>query len=291
MPASKEQPTDPLSAQWLFRKGDLVLGPINGHQLIEKLYNGEIRGKTPIAPMGQSNYCPAAEVEVFRIDLAKAEAKLRVDVMAARRRAQEKRSQQIRLGIIVGLASVAAIVAVFVARYLAVHKPWKDADELAFTDITMEPPTIGIAKATNEDLVDYPSGADKNPQRRPDRVKQSSERSEKISRRPAEAEPDGLKTERFDRQGISGIVESKKRTLFPCLADAARSHPGVRAKVPIEFVIANDGRVSKVWVDNPDYKDGPLPDCLLKELQKWPFRPYEGERATVGLSFNLGKGS
>src|SRR6266851_5183891 len=135
MPVSRERPTDPLSAQWLFRKGDLVLGPINGHQVIEKLYDGEIRGKTPIALLGDGKYRPLSEIELFRIDLAKAEAKLRVDAVARKHQVQEQRSQRIRIGIILGLATAAAIAAVFIARYLAIHKPWKDADELADAEI------------------------------------------------------------------------------------------------------------------------------------------------------------
>ena len=27
----------------------------------------------------------------------------------------------------------------------------------------------------------------------------------------------------------------------------------------------------------------------MRELQKWPFRPYDGEQAVVALSFNVGK--
>ena len=58
-----------------------------------------------------------------------------------------------------------------------------------------------------------------------------------------------------------------------------------------EFVVGNDGRVTKLWVDHPTYKTGPLADCLLKELQKWPFHPYAGQQAVVGLSFRIGKSS
>jgi len=42
-------------------------------------------------------------------------------------------------------------------------------------------------------------------------------------------------------------------------------------------------------VDNPDFKTGSLPECMLHELQKWPFKAYQGEQATVGLSFTIGK--
>jgi len=46
--------------------------------------------------------------------------------------------------------------------------------------------------------------------------------------------------------------------------------------------------VSKVWVDNPDFKAGPLPECLMRELQKWPFKA-QGTSASVGFAFNIGK--
>jgi hypothetical protein len=55
-------------------------------------------------------------------------------------------------------------------------------------------------------------------------------------------------------------------------------------------VVGNDGKVVKLWVDHPKYSEGPLSQCLLRELQKWPFKPYPGEQATVSLSFTIGKG-
>jgi hypothetical protein len=47
--------------------------------------------------------------------------------------------------------------------------------------------------------------------------------------------------------------------------------------------------VAQLWVDHPQLKKGPLFDCFFTELRKWPFKPYTGERATVGLSFTVGK--
>ncbi len=54
-------------------------------------------------------------------------------------------------------------------------------------------------------------------------------------------------------------------------------------------VVGNDGRVAQLWVDHPQLKKGPLFDCLLGEMKKWPFKPYTGERATVNLAFTIGK--
>ena len=43
-----------------------------------------------------------------------------------------------------------------------------------------------------------------------------------------------------------------------------------------------------MWVDNPDFKSGPLPECLMRELAKWPFKA-QGTSASVGFAFNIGK--
>ena len=75
------------------------------------------------------------------------------------------------------------------------------------------------------------------------------------------------------------------------MAEEVRKRPGLSAKIPIEFVIGNDGRVTKLWIDHPMFKEGSLPECLLRELQKWSFKSYPGEQATVGFSFKVGKGS
>lgn len=85
------------------------------------------------------------------------------------------------------------------------------------------------------------------------------------------------------------MVTSNKKTLFQCLLAEAQRDPGLSAKIPIEFTIGNNGKVANVWVDHPAFKSGSLPECLLKELQKWPFKPYDGEQANVSLSFSVGK--
>ena len=96
---------------------------------------------------------------------------------------------------------------------------------------------------------------------------------------------------KFDRGSIQTVISQRQRSLYPCFAEEARRSPGLAERIPIEFVIGNDGQVKKLWVDNPRFAEGDLRDCLLKELQRWPFRPYEGQQATVGLSFTIGRGA
>ena len=48
-----EHPEQPLRGEWLYRKGELVLGPVPGAKLLDKLYAGDINGQTEVALVGE----------------------------------------------------------------------------------------------------------------------------------------------------------------------------------------------------------------------------------------------
>lgn len=299
---------NPGQPEWLFRQGELVLGPLTAQQIVEKLYAGEIDAKTPVQKMGDGNFRRLGDIDAFRVHVAKAEAKARVDKSAMSHAIAAKKSRNVKIGITV---AIAAVIATFVgagAYYLAVYTPWKDVDEEAFGDITIsiEPGEIKLAKANLEDeeLVDYPLGGKKNPtalahntpkkipddKTPPDGTKLAKAQTPKSNKVNNEAEdPDGMQMAKFDQGAINSVVNAKQKTLYPCLIAEAQKNPGLSAKIPIEFVIGNDGKVAKVWVDHPSFKTGSLPECLLQKMQAWQFKAYDGERATVSLSFKIGK--
>ena len=104
----------------------------------------------------------------------------------------------------------------------------------------------------------------------------------------AAGESDGLEMGSIDQGAINAVVASKQKTLHKCLQIVARAKPGERTRIPIEFVIGNEGRVAQLWIDHPDFKTGELHACMLGELKKWPFKSYSGEQATENLAFNVG---
>lgn len=282
----------PNDTSWLFRQGELILGPVPAPKIIEKIYSHELDAKSEVQAMGSGRFQRLAEIDVFRVHLAKADAKKRVDHVAATTEAASKKRRNVAIGITAGVLLTIAIGVSVAGQYLAVHTPGKSSDELAYGDlISVEAPTISRAKRSgnDEELVDYPGlGNVRKPlptlavRDKPDRPVGPKP---KLNAEKDDAE--GLQVAKFDQTTINSIVKANQRTLFPCLSQINK--PGVMQKIPIEFVIGNNGRVSKVWVDNPDYRTGTLPECLLKELQKWPFKNYDGEQATVSLSFNIGK--
>ncbi len=298
---------------WLFRQGDLVLGPLTGQQLVEKLYAGEMTADTLIAPPGERSFTRMGDVELFKVHVARAQAKARVDADLRAERERTMRKRLIIAGVMLGVTALLAVGAWQVARWYAVHGPGGEEDEFAGISVGMPTITLAQARGSDEELIDYPSASGKTPDKpatpsdprpkptTPSTTTPTQPPTAVASRTPdkkptgprtgsVSSEPDGLQmgTE-FDQGAINKVVEGNKRKLYPCLKEEAERRPGFVATVPIEFVIGNDGRVTKLWVDHPQLKQGPLYQCLLTELQKWPFKPYKGSLASVGLAFNVGK--
>jgi hypothetical protein len=290
MAASKNLGVDPAlsaSGDWLYKDGDLLLGPVQGGQIVQKLFSGEMDRNSLVSPMGESNFRKIAEVDAFQVALAKAEAHRRVDAAARAEAVKVSRSRNQRLVVVAVVAVIVAAGAAAGARYLAVHNPFKGESDDGF-GITVEPPTIALARSrhSEEELIDYP-GSSKGKGRNPGRS--SSGRSSGSKMSDPSADPDGLQVGSFDNDAINSVVASHQRSLYTCFREERGRDPAFAAKIPLEFAIGNNGKVTKLWVDHPNYKSGPMFDCLFRELQKWPFKPYEGENPTVSLSFNIAK--
>jgi hypothetical protein len=332
MSAAQDLEGSGLEAQWLFRQGDLVLGPLSGQQLVEKLYTGELTADTQVVPAGGNGFRRLGDLADFRVHAARAAVKVRVEGLA---RAEQERRKQQRL-VIGGVSAVVlgalALGAWQGGRYLAVHLPGS-ADTVE--DIRVEPPTITPARFSRfggeEELFEYrvdpkqPDGAlarveaPETAKPPPEAVKppptpgtpaeaskpaegskptavasakQTEKRTPPGGRKPTSRsnEPDGLEVATsYDQAAINRVVKKNQPTLFRCFREEAERRPNFSAKVPLEFTVGNDGRVAQLWVDHPQLKRGPMFECLFSELKKWSFPTYEGERATVSLSFTIGK--
>lgn len=307
MAAGQELAAD-VDGQWLFRHGDLVLGPVSGSQIVEKLKTGELTPDSPLALAGERDFHPMKDVEPFKVHVALSEARVRVDAAVQVEREKNRKRVMVLGGVAGALALILGSAGLYLARNAAVHG-WFGEDE--FEGIEMEAPVIRVAQARQDDeeLFEYPTqGTAARPSKpadtggatkpatgtsKPTAVASASRTEERKPPRPSgsvNTDAEGMEvTQQFDQSAINRVVAGNKATLFKCFKEEAERSPGLTTKIPLEFVIGNDGKVNKLWVDNPQFKKGPLYDCLFSELQKWPFRAYDGERATVGLSFNIGR--
>ncbi|HCF59528.1 MAG TPA: hypothetical protein DFS52_16235 [Myxococcales bacterium] len=290
--------------QWLYKQHDLLLGPVSFEQLVEMLYAGELDASTPISPHGGSpSFEQLGRHEAFQVHLAKAQAKLRVEAQHAQQKKSRRRRDVVRIAVggVIGLALVFA--GGRLATWLAIHQPWEDRIQLPEPVITDELPVISLAseRGDEEEELAYPgavSPGKKPPSgaiaaRPPRPPKRPSASAPALDRAPtaAEPDPDGLVSmQRWDQDAINRVVKAKKSTLHRCLtAEAKRQRAGWSARVPIEFTIGNNGRITKLWIDSPDFKSeaSELYRCMLEELRQWRFPSYDGEQANVSLTFQI----
>lgn len=274
---------------WLFRQGDLILGPVPTKLLVDKLFTGEVNGLTEVQMMGSGIFRKLRDVPELKVHLAKAEAKQRVDAHAEQHAKTRSKRLVTIIGVVTGILMVTGIAVAFLGSYLAVHGSTSTADELAWGDITIDAPTVTRAQRNADDeLVEYTGSGRKAPPRAPVGNTPTLPSNPGTPKpKMGTADSDGMAMGEVDQDAINSVIAKFKPTLIPCIKEVAK--PGMPpTQIPIQFTVNESGKVSKVWVDNPDFKSGPLPECLMRELAKWPFKA-QGTSASVGFAFNIGK--
>lgn len=295
-------PVGKTGGNWLYKQQDLLLGPVSFDKLLEQLYAGSVDGATPVSPHGgQLEFRPLREIEAFRVHLAKAQAKLKVEAQHQEQKRTFRRRGLLKLSIFGTLALVLLFSGGRLAVWLAIHRPWESRYEIPEPEITDELPSISLASARDsEEELAYPgsSGPGKpvastgparpaRPVIKPPRP--GSKPSPGIAaRRPESDDVESLQM--WDQEAINGVVKANKKSLHHCLSEEAkRQKPGWSSRVPLEFTIGNNGQVAKLWIDTPEFKSeqSELFRCMLVELRKWRFPAYEGEQANVSLAFSI----
>ncbi len=276
------------SGEWLFKRTGKVFGPIPSRRLVQMLYKGELDGETQVST-GDGSWQNLADIPVFMVHVRKAEAAQRVEreVTGARMLRQRRR----RRGVVaVGVLLVAAMGAGgYAAWVVAGRAPGRSAllEDFGSGVRISVAATVGTGRraADDEIAVDIERVEAGRPAAR------KSGASGAASSTPPRGAADGgdLVAAQYDPARIQAVVGREQRTLAECFkAEAARS-PDFSGNIPIEFAVANDGRVAQVWIDEPRFKNGALKDCLAKKLAAWRFDPFPGQRPTVALTFGIGR--
>jgi hypothetical protein len=298
MPSLPEPSPDAgaVSGDWLYKQGEVLLGPVPARSLVDKLFRGEINGETPVCPMGDEDFKPIGQVAQFTVHVKKSAVKAQIEKTSEAKKVAQTQQRNRKVA---GYAAVGALVlggGAYLANYLAVHKPWRSGDENLDFVINVDPPRISLASAEGEVALLDPTrpaaattGGKPPVKGHPTPKSTGGAVASHTTGGHTATDPDGLaSTVQFDSSSIQDIVNAKTKSLYPCIVEEAKANPGKGARIPIEFTVGNDGHVTKLWIDNPDYRQGPLYECFLRTLKTWPFKPYQGEQANVSLNFNFG---
>jgi hypothetical protein len=294
------------AGEWVFRRSGEVFGPVDSRALAAMLYRGELNAASEISA-GDGTWRRVGEEPRFALHARRAEAGLRVEREVTGERLLRARRRRARtLAALAGLAALGALVlggAYLLARREARTSPLLE-DFGAGVRIA-QAARVGVGtRALDEGEVEVPvdapaggapaASAPANGSRRA-AVASASAAASAPRREPGAAPPRGavdggdLVSSQFDPVRIQAAVARQQRTLAPCFREEASRSPEFAGDIPIKFAIANDGRVAKLWIDDPRLRGGPLQACLEAALAGWRFEPFPGQRPTVQLAFRIGR--
>ena len=264
--------------QWRFKENGMVFGPVPARLVLEKLYAGELGPETPIAREEEESFRNLRDVAFFTVHLAKAQAKLRVERDEGAIDAVERRGRRARFAVIAGLLVSALALAGGGTAFFVLRRQRALQREVDDIPIVSNPPELAAARrSTSDDEVTLPAAG-------------SAAQAHHGRRAPsaAAAPTDEIAQPRYDKGSIIAAEVRQKSALIPCIKQELGRSPGFRGEIHFTVAIGNEGRVAKLWMDDAQFKEGPLQGCFWKTMAQWHFSAYQGERATLSDSFHVG---
>jgi hypothetical protein len=283
--------------EWLFRRSGQVFGPVSSRDLAVMLYRGELDGATPVSA-GEGRWTPVGEVPIFRVHAKKAEAALRVDKEITSQRLLAERRGRIRAtALVLGLLLV--VGGAITGTWWLVRGPSiaDDPELQGFGEgvSIVRKAQVGAGRRAAEDEVEVAIEPDAAPGARGGLQGAGRRSGGAAAPGPARPPPSGEAAggdlsvrASWNEANIQQVIAREQRTFAPCLREEAQRSPEWRGQIPIEFAIGNDGRVVRLWIDEPRFKAGRLHDCLVAALGTWRFAPFPGQQPTVTMTLGIG---
>ena len=311
---------EPPAGEWLFKLRDEVLGPVPSNEIIERMFTGEVDESTEIS-LSEGEWVVLKDVKDYHPFLFRAKAHIRAQQARAEAERAARR-RKIRNIIRVAIGCFVLIVLSFVASYLIiVNKPWKGeeimrawaskhvplmfvksaraatgSDEMGDSGINIDQiliddaPALVAIKSTGRSrrsgrTVKKSNGADAKGKKK-DKGKKGDKGSDAEAKKTKTASVGKLTNEE-----ITDIVYSRGnlRRLYACLQREIRRNPELPSNIIMEFTIANNGRVTRVRMDDVKLQGGSLHKCFEKKLSTLRFRPFAGQVRNVTMPFNINR--
>lgn len=317
---------DPLVGEWLFKQGDMVLGPVSAKLLMERIDKGEISPDTPVGREA-GKWRPLTSIGAFKD--AHDARQLRIQ-----REAEEKAWQaRIRKARLLRFSTLAVLVlgpfagGAFAGRQVMITRPWDTTEEW----MQRVPPLVDLPKkeeapappppvAAAPPAAAAPSGEAPAADAPPDegqgekvasakdaRASSKKERDRKDDKKkgddgkkvasaaapepppPKEEKQSGPLPETLTNEQAVAPLKTISGDLKACFVAELSSNPDVPAQVTLSYTVTENGTATNVRFEERELRGRPVVDCTKKAMSnaRWP--RFTGERKNVSVPFKLGK--
>ncbi|MBI5527545.1 MAG: AgmX/PglI C-terminal domain-containing protein [Deltaproteobacteria bacterium] len=89
----------------------------------------------------------------------------------------------------------------------------------------------------------------------------------------------------LDSGKIASVIKSRTRSIQDCYEKEIKKSPKLAGKVAVRFTIGEDGKVSKVRIENNSMGEPAVAECILSRLPHWRFPKPAGGSVTVSYPF------
>lgn len=316
---------DPTEGEWLFKKDEVVLGPIPAGVLLERIEAGEIGLDTPVGRQAGA-WRPLRDIPHF-VEVYEAAAEQRRREEEARVfEARVRRAKTMRVLAMASTALVPFVIGLVLGYALMVKRPWDDSEKWLMrppplVDLPPRPRPSPAQAARAEPLKPPPleeqeegerAASPEPKEREPKKVerpgeskriktarrKKRSSQEKRVAAARSEAKPEEKPPkeqkqpeERLNRTltraEVLGPISGAKSGIGQCLKAELKRNPDVPSVVTLAFTVTEEGQAINVRVKERQVGDGPLPGCLAKVLAKLRWPKFTGERQNIELPFQL----
>lgn len=314
--SSEPDVDDPLIGEWVFKQGDVVLGPVSAKLLMERIDKGELSPDTPVGrEAGQwkplTSVAPFKEAYDARQERAKREAEEKAW------QARVRRARVVRYSTLVVLILAPFAGGAVAGRQVMIVRPWDSTDEWMqrvppLVDLPKKeeppapppPPVAVAAKADDDAPAESDDGKDddrdkvasvkdtraaKKKGRDDDKKKGKDDDKKVAAAAPVEEKQSGPLPETLTNEQAVGPLKTISGDLKACFVAELSSNPDVPAQVTLSYTVTENGTATNVRFEERELRGRPVVDCTKKAMAnaRWP--KFTGERKNVSVPFKLGK--
>lgn len=312
---------DPAVGEWLFKKDDVVLGPVNASVILSRIQAEEIDGDTPIGrEAGQ--WRPLKEIAYFASEVERATHRKEMEEQRRFAEAKRRKEQGLRTAMYAAAVGAPLVAGFLVGEGLATARPWDDRAEWitrlpSLTELppppsTLSPPPMPSApsvKRTDEKVSAKAEGepgdkaatasttTEPAPQKKSKRKRRSKSARKRLAKKKNKASAKAKKNQDSsaklpetltNKQVMAGLAKGKSK-IGTCLQKENARNPDMPGVVTLMFTVTEEGSAAMIKVKERQVRKGPLADCLRGVVSKLRWPKFSGERKNAEVPFRIRK--